>query len=276
MVPDYELPKGRGIGPDPEEIEKMREELVRQQRRQQVLLFTAGRVFARMAGELIYTEAVQDLIVKTASGYVPGSQEFYRAFRMDRPRHPDGDIPRGFVVPMRPVLMSQQEERALYRKYLFDKYEPLDLYKFVGINEYYRHRADLAVSERYIDLGFPTKLPPGWEERIKWLLSVLWEHTMGYKNDVDDNDSLTYLTAIIAHRNASWGIHNGTGKEPGMALFKYAIFMYRKILYTTPAEDSDADAAAEAFEELLNLITIPNKRMAVDHMRHVPHKVIYE
>lgn len=237
-----------------------------------VLRFLTERILSQFDGFTIYPGEVMKLVQNTARGFVPGTEEFYNAFGEEL----TGIIPQGVLVPKCEPLMLPAQEGALVRKYGWHQNEPLELVFYMGWGPYREQIERVKASDLMVYPSRPIELPANWEYRIEKLLNKISQHADGYLIDADNDDTFTLLTTIMATRNHAWGYGGMVGEEKSMALFKYAVYRLRKILYTTfsdQAEQGEIEDAANALEEFLNLITVPNPSHK-DWMVHTPMRRI--
>jgi hypothetical protein len=231
-----------------------------------ILRMMAERIFSQLDGFTMYPKQIQELVMKTARGFVPGTEEFRNAFGDEL----KGIMPRGVLVPKRKPLMLPAQEEAEIRRFGWHKERPFEAYHFEGWREYHAATRLLYKTEIAVLPEMPVQLPRGWEERVRRLVQILSDHIEGFMTDEINDEATTLLTVIIAMRNEAWGLGGEIPYPRVMALFKYAVFCFRKILYTTYCQDGDYEEAADAFEELLELITIRNPWVKTDYLMHTP------
>ena len=233
-----------------------------------VIRLMQERIF-HQAGPMINQRLVHDLVQKAVRGFVPGTDEFQNAFGDQL----EGVLPRGVLVPKFKPLMLPAQEEAEIRRWGWHKERPFEIYHFEGWREYHEATRTLyacgdLVEEMRVD--FPRHFPRDWMEKVTDLMRILSEHVEGYEDDAVNDEAITLLTTIYGVRNAAWGLGGIVPLEKLTGLYKYAIYCFRKMLYTTPSLCEEYEETADAFEELLTLLSIPNPDMKRDYLLHTP------
>jgi hypothetical protein len=221
------------------------------------------RVVCQLRGPM-YPEHIEDLVMKSVRDHTPGTEEFYATHEP----HLRGVIPQGVLVPkIKPLMLPAHEEALITRYGWHRECEYLDYYSL----EYDEQVDAIMESEQNLFPYRNSPLPDDWEDQIEWHLCAIEQHIGGYA-EADRKRAFEYLTLIFAIRNNNWGMRRTTNGEMTMSLFKFGVFRFREMLYKTPSLDADQaqiEHVADSFEELLNLITIPNKPRK-DWLLHTP------